>query len=37
VVFNEQCRDYRRRVRMLIPLPAKTAPDVTTRPALGMK
>jgi len=35
-VFDEQCRDYRWRVRMLIPLPAKTAPDVTTRPALGV-
>jgi protein-S-isoprenylcysteine O-methyltransferase Ste14 len=36
-VFGEQYRDYRRRVRMLIPLPAKTAPEAATRPALDVK
>ena len=36
-VFGEQYREYRRRVRMLVPLPAKTAPDAATLPALDAK
>jgi protein-S-isoprenylcysteine O-methyltransferase Ste14 len=35
--FGEQYREYRRRVRMLIPLPAKSEPDAAVRPALDAK
>ncbi|MGH6728161.1 MAG: methanethiol S-methyltransferase [Pseudolabrys sp.] len=36
-LFGEQYREYRRRVRMIVPLPAKAAPDAANRAALDVK